>query len=72
MDAFIGLLVLLGILYVLIFGGIQTFQRNWILALLMLLFLTPIWVCWAFVEVFLDKPTKKPMEVNVNVNQNVN
>lgn len=37
-------------------GGIRTFQRNWALALIVLIFLTPFWIFWAFVEMFLKSP----------------
>jgi len=75
MEELIGLLVLLAILVIVIKGGIQTFQRNWILAIIMLLLLTPIWVVWAIVEIFMDKPVKQPIQVQmqpieVTVNQN--
>ena len=64
MESGIATLVIgLVLLFVFIAGGIQTFQRNWILALLMLIFLAPIWVCWAIVEIFLPKPVKQPTEV---------
>lgn len=73
-EELIGLLVIVCIVILLIKGGIQTFQRNWILALLMLLFLAPIWGMWAVVEVFLPKPVKQPImvqmqPVEVTVNQ---
>lgn len=74
MEGLIGLLVLLAILFIVIKGGIQTFQRNWILAIIMLLVLSPVWVVWAIVEIFLDKPVKQPImvqmqPVEVTVNQ---
>lgn len=62
---FIATLAVLAILVLLIKGGIQTFQRNWILALILLVFLTPLWACWAIVEVFLPKPKKEPMVVQM-------
>ena len=65
MEDVIALVVLLVILIVIIRGGIQTFQRNWILAIIMLIFLTPLWFIWAFVEIFLDKPKKEPIVVRV-------
>lgn len=63
MESFLLGLVLIVVIIAAIAGGIQTFQRNWILALLMLIFLTPIWFCWAIVEIFLSKPVTKPTEV---------
>jgi len=65
MEDVIALVVLLVILIVIIRGGIQTFQRNWILAIIMLIFLTPLWFIWAFVEIFLDKPKKEPIVVHI-------
>ena len=65
MEGVILLLCILGVLYVTIRGGIQTFQRNWIVAIVLLLFLTPFWFVWALVEIFMEKPVKKPIEVNV-------
>lgn len=74
-EEVVGLLVLLAIVFLVIKGGIQTFQRNWILAILLLIFLSPIWVGWALVEVFLPKPVKQPImvqmqPVDVNINNN--
>ena len=67
-PAVFGVLIVLGLLYLLIRGGIRTFQRNWILALLLILFLGPIWVIWALVENVLDRPVKEPIMVNI-INQ---
>jgi len=74
-EEVIGILVILCIFILLIKGGIQTFQRNWVLALLLILFIAPIWVGWAFVEIFMSKPVKQPIQVQmqpieVTVNQN--
>ena len=73
-EEVVGLLVLLAILILVIKGGIQTFQRNWILSIIMLIFLFPIWVGWALVEIFLPKPVKQPVmvqmqPVDVNINK---
>lgn len=65
MEDLLALIVLVAILIVLIKGGIQTFQRNWILAIIMIIFLTPIWFIWAFVEAFLSKPEKEPIVVHI-------
>ncbi|MEL7464320.1 MAG: hypothetical protein AAFN79_09660 [Pseudomonadota bacterium] len=45
----VGILFLLG-------GAVQTFRRQPIVAILCVIFLFPIWVIWAFVEVFLPRP----------------
>ncbi len=47
--------VIVGILF-LLGGVVQTFQRQPIVAILCIIFLFPIWLIWAFVEVFLPKP----------------
>ena len=64
-GAMVALLILVVMLLVLIKGGIQTFHRNWFIALILLLAFTPLWVCWAIVEAFLPKP--KPQELVVHV-----
>lgn len=65
MESVILLGIVLLTLYIAIKGGIQTFQRNWIAAILLLLFLTPFWLIWAFAELFMDKPVKQPIQVNI-------
>lgn len=62
--------IVVGILFIIfvglwIGGAIQTFQRNWVAALLLLLILTPIWAIWAFFEIFMTKPEKQPIVVHV-------
>ncbi len=54
----IAIIVFLVILLALIGGAIKTFRRNWIAALLLLLFLFPIWVIWAFIEMFTGEFSK--------------
>ena len=61
----IGTIIFVVIIVALIRGGIKTFQRNWILALLMLLFLGPIWVLWAIIEIFTGKIGPKVHYVEV-------
>lgn len=70
----IGIVILIG----LIKGAIKTFRRNWIAALLLLIFLFPIWVVWAFFEIFTGEisptqaaPNNSGQTVNVNVVTNV-
>lgn len=70
----IGLLVVIAFVIMLVRGGIQSFKRNWIAALLLLLFFTPAWIIWALVENFLDEPVQQPIVINVppvqvNINQ---
>jgi len=51
--------VFLLLVLVFLFKGVkQTFQRNAVVAILALIFLPPIFLVWAFVELFLDKPEK--------------
>lgn len=54
----IGALFFLVCLVALIHGAIRTYMRNWIAALLLMLFFPGIWVMWAFIELFIepDKP----------------
>ena len=63
------ILVTLGILLVILAccarGVIQTFRRNWIVALVLIVFLFPAWVIWAFVEIFLPRPKEAGPEVVV-------
>jgi hypothetical protein len=61
----IGLFVLLVLLACCARGVIQTFRRNWILALVLLLFLFPAWMIWAFVEIFLPRPQGGGAEIVV-------
>ena len=51
----IGLAIL--VVIVLVLGGaIQTFRRQPIVAILCVIFLLPIWIIWAFVEILLPDP----------------
>ena len=78
MEIFLFILFLclcVGVLLALSKGIIQTFRRNWVLALLLLIFAGPIWFVWAIIEMFLPfnpKDAARPFETNVNVSQNVN
>lgn len=67
----IGVIVIIAIIAGLIKGAIKTFQRNWIAALLLLLLLTPIWLVWAFVELFTGEIVKTQAQTLPN-NQSVN
>ena len=68
---FIGVIIVLAILAALFRGAVKTFQRNWVLALILLLVLTPIWMIWAFVEMFTGDLADKNSQPSQNV-QNVN
>lgn len=50
--------VIIVVILVMLGGAIQTFQRQPIVAILCIIFLFPIWVIWAIVEVILPKPSK--------------
>lgn len=62
MDLITIILVLLGILLI-IKGGIQTFQRNAIVSALFLIFLAPVWIAWAIVEIFLPTPKNDTQKI---------
>ena len=67
------ILVTLGILLVILAccarGVIQTFRRNWVVALVLLVFLFPAWMIWAFVEIFLPRPKEEVGPVVVVTHQ---
>lgn len=67
----IGVIVLILIAVVIFKGALKTFRRNWIAALLCLILLTPIWVIWAFVEVFTGEINRLPNQPASN-NQSIN
>ena len=46
---FIGVFFFIGML---IGGMIKTYKRNWVLALALMLLVFPLWVLWAFCELF--------------------
>ena len=52
-------IILLILFLILAYRGIkQAFQRQPVVAALLLIFLFPVFAVWAFVELFLDKPNK--------------
>ena len=52
-------IILLILFLILAYRGIkQAFQRQPVVAALLLIFLFPIFAVWAFVELFLDKPNR--------------
>ena len=65
MDAGLAGLLLILILFAMIYGGIKTFQRNWILALILLIFLSGVWMLWALVECFTGPVQPKVYNVRV-------
>ena len=71
----IAIVVVIGLIVLLFKGMIQTFRRNWILALILFIFAGPIWFVWAIIEMFLPfnaRDAARPFETNINVSQNVN
>lgn len=70
MAELIGAILAIAILFGLIKGAVQTFQRNWFVALVLVIVLPPIWVFWVLFEIFLPTPQTRPIEVHVtNVNK---
>jgi hypothetical protein len=74
----IALIITIVILIAMIKGAIKTFQRNWIAALVLLVLLFPIWLLWAFGELFTGEIAPKQQSqvspaqaVNVNIVNNV-
>lgn len=61
-----GVILILVIVVALIKGGIKTFQRNWIAALVFLIILTPIWAIWAFIELFTGDIVKERAQSTAN------
>ncbi len=51
----IAIVVVIGVLK----GAARTFRRNWVLALILIVLLTPIWLIWAMIEALAGPPTKK-------------
>ena len=50
--------VVIVVILVMLGGAVQTFQRQPVVAILCIIFLFPIWIIWAIVEVVLPKPSK--------------
>jgi hypothetical protein len=65
MEALLVLLIVVLFIIGLVSGGIQTFQRQWVVALVLLVFFTPVWICWALIENFLPTPVKTPIDITV-------
>lgn len=54
----IGAIFAIFILLALFKGVVQTFQRNAVVAVLLIIFLSPLWVLWVIMEMFRSKPNK--------------
>lgn len=48
-------LLFIGLVYAFVSGTRLAFQRNWILALLVMLFFFPVYVIWIGIELFLKE-----------------
>jgi hypothetical protein len=44
-------------------GAIKTFRRSPVVAILMLIFLGPLWMLWAFIEIFTGEIKEKVVYV---------
>lgn len=71
MDVFILFVILFVAAWAFVTGGFKTFQRNWLVALLLMLFAFPAWAVWAFIEVFTGPVTPWPLPVHVTDNRNI-
>ena len=65
MEGLLALLTTAAIIFGFFYGAVKAFQRNWLLALLLLLFLSPAFIIWAFIEVF-NGPVQ-PSAINVRI-----
>lgn len=71
--AIIVIVLVIALIVGLIGGAVKTFQRNWIAALLLLIFVFPLWVLWAIIEMFTGDIETQPVLAPSNpVSQNVN
>ena len=61
----IGLIIVIIIFALLIKGVVRTFQRNWIAAILLMIFIGPVYMIWVIVEIFRSKPQPKVHYVEV-------
>jgi uncharacterized membrane protein YqjE len=43
-------LISIALLILLLRGGFRTFRRDWLIATLLLLLFTPVWILWALIE----------------------
>ncbi|MGC6476133.1 MAG: hypothetical protein ACON41_05800 [Parvibaculales bacterium] len=57
MDGVTIFLIISLIAFILLLKGvIQAFKRNAVVAILCVIFIFPVFLCWAFVEIFLPAP----------------
>lgn len=72
MEIFFGLLILAVLFICLIKGVVKTFKRQPIIAILMIIFLFPCYLIWAFCELFtgtIDENKKNDLSLNVNLSK---
>lgn len=69
-EIIIGIVAIV-IIVALIGGAVKTFRRNWVAALLLLIFVFPIWAVWAFIELFTGE-INKSTPIREQASQNVN
>lgn len=67
MEELIALILMLLLLWFCAVGAIRTFRRNWIAALLLLIFLPGIWIIWLIIELFIEQPGPKIHNVSGTV-----
>ena len=70
MDPVVFIIIAVVVLVLMVKGIVRTFQRNWLAALLLMIFLKPIWVIWAFCELFMSPPRPKVVYVQVMSEKN--
>lgn len=66
----IAAIIVFALIIVMIKGGVKTFKRNWIAALILIVILPPVWVAWALVEIFTGEISKGAIQPSSN-NQNL-
>ena len=65
MESLLLLIVVLALIYGFVVGAVKAFQRNWLLAILLVLFLFPAFMIWAFIEIFTGPV--QPSAINVRI-----
>jgi len=65
MEILLAFFLLTLVLTVLIYGSFKAFQRNWLAALLLLLFFMPGFIAWALIECFTEPV--KPKVYNIRI-----
>lgn len=71
MEEGIALIIIIGLVVAVAVGAVKTFKRNWVAALILLIFLFPVWAIWAFIELFTGEIAPEPKTSTQNVNVTV-